>query len=180
MPSQIVQGVSSIRKMHTEIKEKMTQTFKDFNAQLRVDSLRLQELETKVRPVPEIEKQMKILDAEMGTIRLCDKDLYQVKHFIQRELPLLIHLQLCEGLDVVSGSFLSELKVFEKKKLQELLTYYEDSKGVRIDIGDFGDRIRDYGHFLKDTDRGFFPFTLGKGHDYWAEMTYGLPIRLSI
>ena len=56
----------------------------------------------------------------------------------------------------------------------------EESKGVRIDIGDFGDRIRDYGHFLKDTDRGFFPFTLGKGHDYWAEMTYGLPIRLSI
>ena len=32
MPSQIVQGVSSIRKMHIEIKEKMTQTFKDFNA----------------------------------------------------------------------------------------------------------------------------------------------------
>ena len=42
--------------MHNEIKEKMTKTFKDFNDQLRVDALRLQELETTVRPIPEIEK----------------------------------------------------------------------------------------------------------------------------
>ena len=49
------------------------------------------------------------------------------------------------------------------KKLDELLKYNADCAGVRIDIGDFSDRIREYGTFLQDMDRGFFPFWYGTG-----------------
>ena len=50
-----------------------------------------------------------------------------------------------------------------KQKLDELLKYNADCAGVRIDIGDFSDRIREYGTFLQDMDRGFFPFWYGTG-----------------
>lgn len=48
------------------------------------------------------------------------------------------------------------------------MAYYDDAKGIPIDIGDFGERIREYGHFLKDVGRGFSPFMLGRGRDFWA------------
>ena len=81
---------------------------------------------------------------------------------------MLTHFQVCEGLDIVSGAFLPKLKEFEMRKLNELMAYFDDAKGVPIDIGDFGERIREYGHFLKDVGRGFAPFMLGRGRDFWA------------
>ena len=81
---------------------------------------------------------------------------------------------------MVSGSHLPQLKVFEMKKLDELLKYNADCAGVRIDIADFSDRIREYGNWLQDMDRGFFPFWYGNGLDYWAGMSYGLPLKVSL
>ena len=46
LPTQIVQGVTNMRNMHNEIKERMVQAFEDYNRQLRVDAERLQEIET--------------------------------------------------------------------------------------------------------------------------------------
>ena len=114
---------------------------------------------------------MKIIDAEMGTIRVCDTDVYHMKRFIQSELPLLIHYQMCEGLDVLSGQFLPQLKNFEMKKLDELLNHNMDCAGKGIYIGEYGERIRDYGYHMKDTNRGFFPFFFGRGNDYWPGVT---------
>ena len=61
-----------MREMNNEIKEKMTKAFKDFNNQLRIDTHRLQEIETQIRPIPDIQKKMKMLDSEMGAVRLSD------------------------------------------------------------------------------------------------------------
>ena len=65
-------------------------------------------------------------------------------------MPLLTHYQLCEGLNVVSGQFLPQLKKFEMKKLDELLVHNADSIGKFIDIGHFGERIVDYGNYMKE------------------------------
>ena len=46
LPTQIVQGVTNMRNMHNEIKERMVKAFEDYNRQLRVDAERLQEIET--------------------------------------------------------------------------------------------------------------------------------------
>ena len=43
-----------MRDMNNEIKERMAKAFKDFNDQLRIDSHRLQEIETQIRPIPDI------------------------------------------------------------------------------------------------------------------------------
>ena len=50
--------------------------------------------------------------------------------FIERTLPTLIHLQMCEGLTVVAGHFLDDLEEFEKKKLDEYLAFDKANVGV--------------------------------------------------
>ena len=55
-----------MRNMHDEIKERMVKAFEDYNRQLRVDAERLQEIETQLRPFPDIQKKMKLLDNEMS------------------------------------------------------------------------------------------------------------------
>ena len=46
-------------------------------------------------------------------------------------MPTLVHLQMCEGLNVVAGHFLPELQEFEKTKLDEYLTFEKASRGVQ-------------------------------------------------
>ena len=46
-----------------------------------------------------------------------------------------------------------------------------DCAGKGIYIGEFGERLRDYGYHMKDTNRGFFPFLFGRGNDYWPGVT---------
>ena len=106
LPSQITQGVAEMKVMNEDIKDKMAKTFTNFNNQLRIDSERLQEIESKLKPVPDIVKKIMMLDSEMASIRICDMDVYHMKRFLHQELPLLVHYQLCEGLDTVSGQFL--------------------------------------------------------------------------
>ena len=65
------------------------------------------------------------------------------------------------------------------KKLEQLLTYNTDCKGIPIDIGDFGERVREYGYFLKDVGRGFSPFLLGRGRDFYPDMNFGVPFTMN-
>ena len=163
-------------KMHKTIRG----TFKEFSDQLKCDTDRLQVLETKVRPLLILPKQLKSLDSEVANIKLMDMDVIHLKHFVERELPLLTHLQLCEGLNVVHGHFLDELKEFELSKLTEINTYNERFRGVECDIGDFSQRIRMYSAFMQDVNKGVAPFKFGERNDYWPNMAINEPIKLTI
>ena len=65
------------------------------------------------------------------------------------------------------------------KKLDELLNHNAESIGKRLDIGDFGERIINYGNYIKDMDKGFFPFILGKNNDYWAELPFSATLKMN-
>ena len=71
-------------------------------------------------------------------------DITFLKHFVERDLPILTHLQICEGLNILQGNFLPELKEYEMRKLKELNQYNIKMRGKQIDVGDFGKRIRMY------------------------------------
>ena len=66
LPSQITQGVTDMKIMNDDIKHKMATTFTNFNNQLRIDSERLQDIESKLKPVPDILKKMMAIDSEMS------------------------------------------------------------------------------------------------------------------
>lgn len=94
--------------------------------------------------MPSLEKKLNSLDQEVADIKMIDMDILHIKHFIERDLPILTHMQLCEGLNIVQGHFLPELKEFEVRKLKELNAYVERFRGQQCDVGDFSKRIRLY------------------------------------
>ena len=98
--------------MYEKMQKTIKDTFKNFSDQLKCDTLKHQELETKIRPLPDLVKKMKILGAEVKNLQIFDMDITFLKHFVERDLPILTHLQLCEGLNIIQGKFLPELKMF--------------------------------------------------------------------
>lgn len=53
----------------------------------------------------------------------------ETRNFIERSIPTMIHLQLVEGLHVVAGTNLQNVRQFEKNKLSELMKYQLDNEG---------------------------------------------------
>ena len=47
----------------------------------------------------------------------------ETRSFIERSIPTMIHLQLVEGLHVVAGTNIQNLRQFERNKLSELMKY---------------------------------------------------------
>ena len=182
LPSKISQGVSDMEQMHYSMKKTIKDTFQDFSNQLKVDTARLQELETDIRPLPGALKKLRALDAEMATIKVNDMDIYWIKHFIERDLPVLTHMQMCEGLSQVSGRFLPELREFEMKKLKELNAYSANARGAPCNTGDFIKRIQAYAQFLEHKGQGVIPFEFGEDNDYWPGMgaLVDEPFKLSV
>ena len=81
------------------------------------------------------------MDSSFNQIKVLDNDVAQSKQFIERQLPSLIHLQVCEGLNIVAGDFMNDLKKWEKKKLTEVYEYAKDAEGVEVNLRKFRDRI---------------------------------------
>lgn len=51
---------------------------------------------------------------------MMQNDVEGLKIFVERSLPMLTHLQLCEGLNIVAGEFMPDLVVFQKEKMKEI------------------------------------------------------------
>ena len=47
------------------------------------------------------------------------------------------------------------------------MAHNADSIGKFLDIGHFGERIVDYGNYVREIKKEFYPFWFGKGNDYW-------------
>ena len=89
--------------------------------------------------------------------------------FIERSLPALIHIQLCEGLNVVAGHFQKELKEFEMEKLEQYLKFQKHTKGIQCQILKFGKCVNRFARKLFDECFGNLPFEFGRLADYWPE-----------
>ena len=102
--------------------------------------------------------------------------------FVERTLPTLVHLQVCEGLNVVAGHFLPELKAFETRKLEELLTFERASKGVQCSLGTLRVVVRRFAKQVAEAaaEDGVVPFILGWGGDYWPGMDLSHELTLGV
>ena len=52
-----------------------------------------------------------------------DGEFKGVKLFVERQMPMLTHLQLCEGLNVIAGDNIESLQAFERSKMQQIANY---------------------------------------------------------
>ena len=67
----------------------------------------------------------------------------ELPKFIERQIPMLTHFQLCEGLKaVVGGTHPTKVLEFEKKKLDELDSFYKNHMTDDTNLKVFGQRLR--------------------------------------
>lgn len=66
----------------------------------------------------------------------------EIKLFVERSLPILIHLQLCESLkSVLYPEKYDLLHKFENEKIEELYKFTHVNRGYRPDVGLLNDRL---------------------------------------
>ena len=99
--------------------------------------------------------------------------------FIERSLPALIHIQMCEGLHIVSGNFQQELKEFEMEKLEQYLKFQKQTKGIPCNLDGFGKCVNRFAKKVFDECFGNLPFCYGKSEEYWPEDFYDGELNLS-
>lgn len=109
------------------------------------------------------------LRASMTTLMLMETDVMEIKKFLERELPLLNHYQLCEGLSKTCFTDASKAAIhqFEKEKLTELVSHCEsmDLRMPRLKI--YRGQIQGFGKYCKEMDTGVVPFTFTPEGDWW-------------
>ena len=116
----------------------------------------------------ELNAKQEALDSSFKQIKGLEADVSHSKLFIERELPALIHLQLSEGLNIVAGDYMTELKSWEKTKLTQLQSYIRDALGKDANTHQFRDRIIFFIDKLVKNNKGAVPFIFdGDKGDYY-------------
>ena len=86
-----------------------------------------------------------------------------------------MHLQLCEGLNVVAGDYMTELKNWEKIKLMQLQSYISNALGKDADTHNFRDRLIFFIDKLVKNNKGAVPFIfdrdVGDYYPYYENIT---------
>ena len=98
----------------------------------------------------------------MEAIRLLDtvKDMPTV---VERQLPTLIHFQVCEGLRKTIGEIMPQKVIaYEKYKLKEFIDFNAKFGNIAPNLEKLGQRIRLISKYALNTDKGMVPFVFGK------------------
>ena len=150
IPGLVHQNFTEIQNIKLDIEEKTTEKITSVLNALKSDEFRIQDLEAKIRVLDKIKIQNTTLSVSVQKLEQEKEEWFSLKHFIERSLPLLIHIQICEGLQVVSGDYMSRLKKFEQKKLDQLLNYIEKGRGKAVKVAKFGERLKFFAEKVKE------------------------------
>ena len=111
------------------------------------------------------------MNNEILSLRQLEDDVFQAHCFIERSLPMLIHHQLCEGLNVIAGRNLAELMDWERRKTDEVYEHTKLCEGIKPDVKRFRRAVEKFTECAWKFKIGSAPFTYGEYQDYWAEIT---------
>ena len=62
-------------------------------------------IESKLRALESLDQKVSALNSTVFVLQAHQEETSHAKNFIERSLPMLVHLQLCEGLEVISGDY---------------------------------------------------------------------------
>ena len=173
VPNSLGVAVRSIEVMEENIKIAQKEIQAEILEQCKADEHRLLICETKLRQFPDFIKKLNAFNTSLTQMKGLEGDIKESKLFIERQLPALIHMQLCEGLHVVAGNQMDELKEFETQKLEELFYHNKENQGKQPQIGKFRQRIEWIIKILKEDRLGMAPFVFKPNRDYWPDMREG-------
>lgn len=95
--------------------------------------------------------------------------------FTERTLPLLVHMQLCEGLGsiTINTQMQEAFRAFDKAKLREIVTYIKTSLGYPMKMQQFRKRVEGMGENCLKQNMGTACFKFGTEKDYWPTIPKG-------
>ena len=118
-----------------------------------------------------MEKKLDRTYMEMIKLKSLEDSVFQAHCFIERALPMMIHHQLCEGLNIVSGVHQQELITFEKRKTDEVYENFKLCEGLKPNIKRFRGAIEKFTENCWKHKIGSAPFTYGERRDYWPDIS---------
>ena len=99
-----------------------------------------------------------------------DGEFQGVKLFVERQMPMLTHLQLCEGLNAIAGDNIESLQNFEKSKMLQIATYQKQCAGQDVSVSQLSKRIDRFIEKLREQNITSAKFEFGQNKDYWPSM----------
>lgn len=90
----------------------------------------------------------------------------ETRGFIERQLPVLVHLQVTEALHENTLG-INNIRDFEKTRLNDLMNYARENEIAEANIGKLKAKLMQFCEVMLYQGKGVAPFIFGKGRDYW-------------
>lgn len=84
---------------------------------------------------------------------------------MERSVPMLMHLQLCEGLNIVMTQDNAKIKAFQAEKLEEIYRYTKACESNVPNINLLRKRVEVIAKYFWTKDKGLVPFVFGKDYE---------------
>ena len=103
----------------------------------------MQDIEIQHRVIRKFEGEFKQFKAEFEKVTNDLQGLKDLPRIIERQMPMLIHFQICEGLQSVLGDVLpTKVMEFERKKFDEIQDFCMRFRTIPPNITVFAGRIK--------------------------------------
>ena len=154
--------------MKKEITQKTQQQHETIIQSIKLDNDRVEKIEVELKQIAEVKKKIHSLNYELGNLTPLKDEMLQLNCFVERILPIQVHHQMCEGLNKVAGSNLSELMEFEKNKTDELHKYIKQCEGRQPSLKPLRQAFEQFHRHMQKNRLGSAPFMFGDARDNWA------------
>lgn len=129
----VEQAESSIKKMQDAVIESQKKALTQIREQAKMDTEKLLKVETQMRYLSEVIDKVNSLNQQVHHLTPLRLQINDTRTFIERQLPILIHLQVMEGLHVGTLG-LEKVREFERARLAKLKKYAADGEGTESQI----------------------------------------------
>jgi hypothetical protein len=133
MPMKVEQAESSIKKMQDAVIDSQKKALTQIREQAKMDTEKLLKVETQMRYLSEVIDKVNSLNQQVHHLTPLRLQMNDTRTFIERQLPILIHLQVMEGLHVGTLG-LEKVREFERARLAKLKKYAADGEGTESQI----------------------------------------------
>ena len=170
LPNELEQNMLIVRTMKSEIVKKTEEQFTTICTTLKIDTDRLTDLERSNVTLDKMVRKVELVEMEVQKLRHIDEEMFQANCFIERVLPIQIHHQVCEGLNIVAGTDIQELLKFEREKSAQLSTYMKQCDGYKPGVKRLRTAMENFHHHIHKSEIGSAPFIFGEMKDYWPDI----------
>lgn len=126
-------------------------------------------MEVQVRKIEHLILKTNSMDDSVKQLMANVGQAHESQLFSERYMPMMIHLQLMDGLNKLVTNETQKVQVaeFDKKQIKDLHHYMTESEGYPVNLKQLRMRLGHYTRYLLEQNQGSLPFRYGVFKDYW-------------